>query len=335
MTLPSRDIEFMALSIALGGLTMGIFRFADTNQSVPALFEKCWMGTENGFELQPYLQIGVFDGFHCFITQLFYHVAASTYGGTVAGLGTFVAFTPWLVFIGLEAGRPGAKGLIRYPMIVACILQMGAGMFLLSVYIPCYIYGRSQERSPLSKAYILCSTLPPLAYAVFAGLTFFTPANTMMWQVSTVILGGQGIILSFAPLWWVSGGKPLENEESRRLATVPYILNGTISFVLWLGVLSIVVFQMKADFQIMFEALWKDATSFVRFLFIDAVSIWVASLVLVGYLRPSVLKECLGLSALFGPGSGVAMALAGIEVEDLAPEATAVASDEAETKKND
>jgi hypothetical protein len=335
MTLTTRDIRFMALSLALGGLAVGMFRFADSNQTVPALIEKCWMGTENGFELQPYLQIGVFDGFHCFITQRIYHVAASTYGGTLSGLATFVALTPWLVFIALEAGRPGAKGLIRYPMIIACILQMGVGMLLLFVYIPSFIYGRSKERRPLSKAHILCSTIPALAYTAFAGLTLFTPANTTLWKVSTVILGGPGIVLSFAPLWLVSGGQPLEREESRRLATVPYILNGTIAFVLWLGVLSIFVFQMRADFQIVFEALWKDATPFVRFYVIDAISICVAALVLVGYLRESVLKECLGLSALFGPGSGVAMVLAGLEIDERAPDATVVASAEVEAKKKD
>ncbi len=91
---------------------------------------------------------------------------------------------------------------------------------------------------------------------------------------------------------------------------------------------------MGADFGIMFNLLWKDATPMVRFFVIDATSISMASILLVAYLKESVLKECLMLSALFGPGSGVAMTLAGLEIDNPAPKGDSVDA-ATETKKND
>jgi hypothetical protein len=266
---------------------------------------------------------------------MFHETARSTPGGPLAGMTAFVAFMPWLVLIALEAGRSGAKGLIRYPMIVALILQMGAGLFLLTVYIPCFIFGRCKEQNPLPKGYILSATFPPLAYMISASLTFFVATDTTLWKVSAGILSGWLIIYSFVPVWLASGGQPLEREASRRLSTVPYLVTGTFAFIGWLGVLVIVTFQMGADFGIMFNLLWKDATPMVRFFVIDATSISMASILLVAYLRESVLKECLLLSAMFGPGSGIAMTLAGLEIEDPAPEGDPVEAATTETKKND
>jgi len=322
-SLSLRDGGFVMLSVVLAGLTLVATGIADEKQTIPAILQQCWAHDEKGIDLHPYFQIGILDTLHCSMTQFFHGAAASRYGGTITGLATLVAYLPWLVFVTLEAGRQGAKGLIRYSLIVAGILQMGAGFFLLGIYIPLFIYGRSKEHSPLSKQYILYTLVPPLLYTTCALLTFFAKIDSMAWKVSTTLLCGS-IILSFIPSMMLLEAKPvMKDEESRRLSIAPYILTATIAFVIWLGLLFLVVFTMKSDFHVLYETVWKSASSpMVKVFLVDAIAIWMASLLLSVYLKPSALKEFLFLGALFGPGFAIAMVLAMFEIDDLNTPAT-------------
>lgn len=317
MSLSTRDTLFICLSVFLGCANVGCLLLADNAHITLPLMEKCLLGKENGVEIHPYLQLGILDNWHCMMTQIFYDAARYTPGGTLTGMATFIAAMPWLVFVSLESARSGAKGLIRYPMLAAGTFQMGASTMLLLLYIPFFIWGRSKDQSPLSKGFVLGSSLPPLVYLGLAGATFFASTDTYVWIVSASVLGGWGVIFVNGIPGLFSGANLMEKEESSRFATVPYIVTGTVAFIAWLGVVLIMVFQTGADFKVVFDLIWKEASSGVRFFLVDVVGIWIASVLVISYLNQAVLKELMVLCALFGPGAGVAMVHAGLQVENL------------------
>jgi len=327
MKLPSgRDASFSLLGICLGLATLAVAlplvkdfmeprsKACHRTDIAPGAF-----AVDTGF--QPYdsrVGFGVMRSFVCVATQIFHDLAVTAgTAGKIMGFGTFVTLLPVSVLMYLEAARPDAKGLIRYPIFIALIGQLvGISSALPLLWIPSYVLGRGT--APLSKLQIGLSMVPAVAFMIFAISTFFILPNTPLWTTSAGILAGPGIVLSFLPLWWPFGAnKPEDRAQSAQWATLPYAATGVMSFLAYLWLLVyVIVPKVGLNPMALYHLIWTEASPCTKFMAIDLGVLWLATIVVIAYRKTSAALEALGLTFLFGPGAALALVLAGLQVAD-------------------
>lgn len=324
-SIPTRDASFCLVGIGLGLLALVLTNVVvgDFMEPRAAACQRTDIAAHDfaaatGF--QPYdnrVGFWFFDWFVCIITQFFYDMVTAGPGGILVGFGTFVTGLPAFLLIALEAGRQDARGLIRYPMVFALLVQvLGVSVVFPLLWVPSYVLGRGNE--PLSGRRIILSTIPALAYSVFAVPTFFLKPTTPFWTTCAGILGGPAIVLSFLPLWATGSSPP--SAKSRELSTMPYAAAGAVGSLVWLWLLALLVVpKIGLNPVAIYKIVWAEASPCTKFMTIDLTILWLATVIVIGYQKPSAAWEALGLSCLFGPGAALALVLAGLQVDDTLP----------------
>ncbi len=242
----------------------------------------------------------------------------------MAGISTIIIYMPVLIFMGLEAGRPTAKGFVKYPMIVALLAQFfGISVVFPLLWIPSYIWGGG-ARGLLSKRRILLSVVPPMVYFILSVLTLFfvasplsPPTKSMVWTTSAGILGGPFIAFSFVPLWLLSQDDEARNNlQSANLSTLPYGAIGVGSFFVWLWSTTLLLLRnVGLSPSGIYQTLWGQAVPAVKFFTLDGLALWLSMLLVIAYQKETSALEAIGLTCLFGPGTGIALVLAGLQVD--------------------
>lgn len=330
MALSSRDWSFLIASVALGAWT-----FFTTNQVTSQFFQPILLACQNpnispqdfaastGFHsYDPDVGLfGIFDMFVCLITQFFHDLVQHYPAGTVVGLGTFIGALPILVLMALEAGRQDARGLVRYPMIIALLAQLvGVSVIFPLVWIPSYILGAGRMGG-ITQRRVYLSMIPPVSYLTCAVLMMWMSPDKPLWTRLCGIFGGPAIVLSFLPLWF-SGTSPdakdgVAAKQSAEFSTMVYAGTGILSLFAWLWLLLIVMVpNMGLSPSAIYGAVWGEASASVKFMTIDMIVLWLSALLCIGYQKESAALEALILSFLFGPGAGIAMVMAGLQVEE-------------------
>ena len=96
---------------------------------------------------------GAFNVLVCLITQFLLELRQTNPAGLLTWGGVIVASLPFGVAATLEAGRAGAKGLIRYPMILGLLYQLfGISVMMPLLWVPAYIYGAGHGAVSLRRA---------------------------------------------------------------------------------------------------------------------------------------------------------------------------------------
>jgi len=339
MNFSTRDYFFSGLSIALGVIN-GYTVLNFSGDWLLSMSDLCMSNNNNNnvassstATLQPYLQSGVFDSLVCCTTQMFFDLSTQNPGGRMAIIGTFTTFFPVLILVGYEAGRPSAKGFVKYPMVFTLIAQLiGISLAFPLFWIPSYIASGGSRgsggRGYLSTRHMYLSLVPPTVYLTFVLLVLFVPTTSFLWTISAGVLGGPIIVLTFAPLWLFSndqethhnnsnGNKWKQNNLQSAHSTLPYAACGIVCFFLWLWLLALVVIpQLGLSPIAIYQELWGDAIVMVKFLTMDGLVIWLSSILVIAYEKNSAALEVIGATCLFGPGTAISLVLAGLQVDD-------------------
>jgi len=284
---------------------------ACTNSDIP--IEK--FAAQTGYhDYEPKVGLGVFNVLVCIITQFLLELR-ETYPAGLLVWGSIIVVSFAASFIlQFEAGREDAKRFspIRFPIIVGLLFQLfGISVMFPLIWVPAYVFGHGL--GPVSKLRLQCLIPQLLPGVILTGIVFISNTDSYLWTCAAGMLGGPILVLS--PIIFWKNQNPAQTKENSE-ATLRGIRTSTkfitpIATVMWYA-LVFVAFQVYGSFGELWGGIWLNAGPSVRFMTVDAIILYVATLLWVTFHSEYVAFKALLLSLVIGP-AGLLMVLGEIE----------------------
>jgi hypothetical protein len=345
----ARDIFYCVISSALGAYCM----IADPSgllASSEPLMASCsrnditpeeYASTTGYHIYDPLWGFGIFKGLVCFITQFLYQLTQNSPAGSLAWMTTFAISSPLSILMAVEAGRKDAKGLVRFPLIVALLYQiLGISVVFPLVWIPSWILGRGTGGVNKYRTMVSVPMIFPMI--ILSGLIFWLDPRSSLWTSCAAIIGGPGICFLNAVYWGIPDPDPKDPtilKDSNERSSMAFAFSGIIALGIWMWLVFIIAIPHYGfSLSAIYNDLWAEApTDAVKFMTMDAGVLWLSGLIVLAYHNEFAGLEGVALSLVFGPGAGVALVLAGLCVDDDAQlqlaEKTVEAKKEAKLKE--
>ena len=315
---------------------LGVSAFVKTQQvSSPKfepIFETCSkiaydvdFGEITGYHAyEPKLGLGFMAPFVCLITQFLFELVQTHPSGLLVLLFVNMMAVPVAVLVTVEAGRGGARGMIRYPTIFYLLCQVfGISVAFPALWIPSYCFGGGNGAVAVTRA--VSSVLIALPPVILTFLLFcWLDTETYAWTFCAGVLGGPAVSLTGTLLWGVGPPESSSDEivkKSTEAVAKAFAAAGGLAYIGWVYFCYVVWTAYGFDFSSLWKDLWTEANPSVAFMTIDAGVFWVSLIVFVA-MRSGVSRaaETLALSPLFGPGAAFALVMSGLEAERTSPE---------------
>jgi hypothetical protein len=320
-----------ALSVILGAHT-----FLKTQDNLSPEWTAACSNSDN-LEIEQWLQenpglvryqdayeFQAFHGLVCKQTQLM-HELNDTNASALSCIIMATIAVPLLMAILLEAGRKDAGAPLRIPLAMWLMAQnFGLSVVFPLVWLPLYCFTRGTAGSIHS--FRIYATLPMAIPAlILTVLVFYLDPSTPLWSHFAALLAGpaicgSAIILSLFPDPELGNDNEAKKQgiTSRRLTAIVYGIAGLASLAIWLWMLFLMVIPTYGWSSIsgVYGEVWVDAPTKLRCKTFEALALWISGLLYVGFQSKQAAFEVVGLSALFGPGAGLCMALAVVAIED-------------------
>ncbi|CAK9084093.1 unnamed protein product [Durusdinium trenchii] len=278
----------MAMARMLGvvcGVALGVFAFVETQKVMakdPAIqkFQKfCIAGNATALE-----QAGLHDyepmlggPFICILTNFVYVLAAEPAGLLVWGLISTLVF-PLTLLIYAEAGRGGAKGPVKWPIMTLLLGQLlGISVIFPSFWVPSALLGQGSGSTVKGRVWMAMFLVLPIT--LVEAFVFFGDAHSYPENDGRYLVDWHGLEEVFVANW-----------------------EGGYYFLIYQGLQA---FSTSADFL---DAIWgPKAHGSVAFMTVDS-----GALLLYVLMTCDTLSSILALllTPLLGPGCAVAFALA-------------------------
>ncbi|GKY92101.1 hypothetical protein MPSEU_000181500 [Mayamaea pseudoterrestris] len=153
-------------------------------------------------------------------------------------------------------------------------------------------------------------------------LLFTLDTKSYAWTLTAGTLGGPAVVM-IAPtvLYWLdppsqtsTTPSPLAQKQSSQLIAMAYGASGVVSLLGWYFLLYVAWTRYETNVAAFLSDVWGATSNpFVRFMTIDALVLWLAVLIHIGFRNVGSAVEAVLLTPLFGPGAACAMALSGVE----------------------
>ena len=329
----SKQIGFALASIALGAWT-----FKTVNEISGPAFEPilaaCSAASSQTMDefvqetsyhaFEPAVGLGVFDVLVCLITQFLYELRQTHPAGLITWWGVILAAMPFGVVSVLEAGRAGAKGPIRYPLLVGLLSQLfGISVMVPLVWTPSYIYGRGQGGVSVTRAW---SSVPMMLPAlILTALVFTTDTDSYLWTVCAGTLGGPGLAMVPIALW-LDQPPALDNatalQRGTQAAVQAYRIGLPIATTIYWGLVYVAYTTYGTNLVTLWDAVWTNANASVAFMTIDSLILFVAVVVYIAYRSVTAAVQALILSPVLGPGGACCWVMAQLEESQAPPSPT-------------
>ena len=290
---------------------------------------------------EPLVGFKVFNVLVCLITQFLLELRQTYPAGILTWGGIMVVALPTTVITIHEAGRSGAYGPIRYPIITGLLSQLlGVSVIFPLIWIPSYIFGEGTRGGSLTNYRIVCSALLSLPAIILTAIVFSAPTDSYMWTICAGILGGPMLALSSAILWTdASSSLPATAQNIKRSSRATknvYTLLMFVGFVGWLVWVAIFYKSYGTSMGDLWNDIWIDATGAVAFMTIDTGVLYIGLLIFIAY-RGSELKalKALLLTPVLGPATACCLVLKEFEDETIAKTLHELDSNQADRKKDD
>jgi hypothetical protein len=325
----SRQLVFASASVALG-----LFAFKKVNEvSGPAfepIIEACTdssiaiedFAEKTGYhEYEPRVGLKVFNVLVCIITQFLFELRNTYPEGVLTWCSLMVVSLPFAIVSTLESGRGGAKGPIRYPLILGLLYQLfGISVMAPLVWVPAYIYGAgSGGLSTFRTNAAIPISLPGLLLTM---IVFTADTAGKLWTTCAGTLGGPILIMiSVVTLW---GDAPPSDDtykariSSGKAAAFAYRAMVPVSLLAWYALVYIAYSTYGTDVLALWRAVWTDANASVAFMTIDAIVLFVAILLYLAYRSLESCIQAMALTPILGPGAACAFVMADLELEAVA-----------------
>jgi len=272
-------------------------------------------------EYEPRVGLGVFNLLVCLITQLLFELRETYPAGLLVWSGLTLVSLPIALFGIVEGARAGARGPIRYIVIMGLLYQLfGISVAFPLVWVPSFILGEGKRGAPVTPFRVNMTAPMTLPIVIFTLVVFLAPTDSTLWTTCVGILGG--------PILPMIGLVLLTDESSKLTATEKNVkassagiqnvckLLMAAGFVGWLVVVKIAYQSYGLSIGDLWADIWVDANASVAFITIDAGVLYLGMLLFIAY-RADEFKaaKTLLLSPALGPGTAVALALMEIERE--------------------
>ena len=269
---------------------------------------------------EPKVGLGIFKVFVCLVTQFLLELRETP---SPAGLLTWsvviLVALPLNVAMTVGAGRRGAIGPVRYPTILGLLSQIfGVSVIFPLVYVPSYIYSRTEMGAPVSNFRILCGTCFALPIVILSVVVFYSPTTSYLWTISAGILGGPILAMMSLLLWFDNSSRmdanPSNISKSVRGIRLAYSVMEMVSFIIWLG-LVVVIHRTYGLFSLanIWRDIWVEAGPCVAFMTVDAGVLYLGALLYIAYHDEWKAALAIFLTPLVGPGAACCRALVDLE----------------------
>jgi len=258
--------------------------------------------------------------FTCLLTQFMYALATKPAGILVWGLIATLLFPVTLLMYG-EAGRYGAKGLVRWPILVLFLGQLlGISTTFPAMWLPAAFRGQGTGATSKGRVWMAMFLVVPITLVEI--YIFFGNPATRSWTLCAGLLTGPGIPFLGILLWpFPAPG----SEKSEGAVQAIKLLKGAYRFFMlpsaagyyFLVYRAYMIFDTPKE---LLESLWgPKADASVMFMTVDSV---VLALALILYLIMNC--SCLDVfftlvaSPFIGPAAAICAALGQREAKRVA-----------------
>jgi len=229
------------------------------------------------------------------------------------------------IFASLEAGRAGARGPIRYPVIMGLLYQLlGISVVFPMVWVPSFVFGEGRRGSPLTSFRVFVTGLLAVPSFLLTAIVFVAPTDSSLWTTSAGMLGGPILALSGLVLFRDASSELSATEQNAKICfdASQRVLKCfmAVGFVAWYILVAIAYRAYGTSFGNLWNDIWVNADASVAFMTIDTGILYVAVLMYIAY-RSDELKAAKAflLTFVLGPGTACSFVLLEIAKETELP----------------
>lgn len=266
--------------------------------------------------------LGAFNVLVCLITQFLFELRQTYPEGILVWSGVILVAFPVACVGTLEAGRAGARGPIRYPVILGLLAQLfGISVIYPLIIVPSCIFGRGKLGGPLTSFRITMSVLMTLPAIILTVIVFSASTDSYLWTISAGMLGGP-ILAMFSLCLWKDASSSIPNtvqniETSSRSIKNAFRLLALVGFFGWYYLVAIAYESYGTSLGDLWNDIWVNANASVAFMTIDTGVLYVALVLFISYQSELKALKTLVLTLLLGPATACCLVL-----EELEDEAT-------------
>lgn len=253
-------------------------------------------------------------GFVCLITQFLGALKMNYPAGFLTWGAVVLCSFPISLFLGVEGGRSGVKGPLRYPATVGLLAQfLGIGVITPALTVPSFIFGRSRDNSGSFHP-----DRPKHAFLISILVTLFSLGNFVLdisstaWKINAGILGGP--ILALLPVYYYFSPCCDEKEQPSAQAKKLYDKDraiteyrkylkyaGVLSFLGWMYLLFLSHSTYGMHVSSVWDAVWSNAHPSVKFMTLDTTGFYLGMVLCLGAEKIEDMVKCVALTPLLGP----------------------------------
>lgn len=265
---------------------------------------------ETGFQqYEPLAGMGIFTPLVCVVTEFMYRLCSTYPEGHIAWGLAVVGVLPMSVIMTIEGGRKGARGPLRYPIVMGIIHQiLGQSVSIPLIWVPAYIWGRG--KGPVNTTRIYLSLLTVLPAVILSVIVFTVDTNSYLWRLAAGILGGPGLAIVCGSAFWFDNPPckiSTETIAAHMYATKRvYGIITLLSLTCWAGIVHLIYKSYGFNMNSMYSSLLTDANedAGIEFLTLDYILIYVGIIVgYVAYIRLSAALQVLITFPFIGPAA--------------------------------
>lgn len=310
-----RDVFCAVLSALIGAWALYKTQ-TESKSTMDPIIAAC-TGGESSYELVPHEPL--FGGpMACILTQFVYRLVTNSPPGLIVWVATIITSLPITILMYVEAGRSGAKGLVRYPTLLTVVsVLVAVSVSFPLLWVPGFLLlGGSKTGAVMPKrAYAsLYLTIPMAALTYFV---FAIDTSKYEWTALTGLLGGPILVLAPLLLWGMeykeANVTPKQVAQGAIASSRAYVVSSLIAFGFWIATVRIIYEAYGVDVTAMWNALWVTADPCVKFMAVDATGLFLGALLYIASIDPIDALAALLLSPGLGPGAACGLMLWGHE----------------------
>jgi hypothetical protein len=267
----------------------------------------------------PY-EAGLGGKFVCIVTQFLHELTQANPIGLITWSTCILAAIPAFTLISIEAGRYGAKGLLRFPTVFSLLGQyIGISVIFSAIWVPCFLYGGTTTGNvgAVTPIRAYASGLMILPFLIGTILVFGLDTSTYAWTLSAGVLAGPLAALPPILLWPLL---PPQNEKPDDVAkgcfavANVHILSTIVGFVGWSLVVFKAIDRFGTDTTLLWNDIWVDPLPSVYFMTWDAMGLFAGVIIYICSINLLDGMIALLLTPFLGPGAACSLMLARLEV---------------------
>lgn len=309
------DVLCAVLSALIGA--WALYKTQTVSKSAMDPILAACMGGESDYELAPYEPL-LGGPLVCIMTQFVHRLVRNPPTGLIVWVSTIVTALPVGILMNIEAGRTGAKGLVRYPTFLGFVsILVAVSVSFPLLWVPGFLLLGGSKTGAVMPKRAYASLYLSIPMAVFSYFAFAIDPNSYEWKVLTGLLGGPLLVLAPLLLWGMEYKEgnvtPQQVAQGAIASSRVYLVVSLVALGFWVAIVRIIYEAYGLDVTAMWNALWVNADPCVKFLAVDAIGLFLGALLYIASVDPVDAVAALFLSPGLGPGAACGLMLWGHE----------------------